>query len=140
MKKTAIVRKTPMKRTVSKPSKISSHRTALKQGTKKLRTRERSVTAQDKRLWDRMAQEVGCIACLLDGHPNTYVSIHHIDGRTKPDCHKEVLPLCAPHHQQDDSDMMGRIAVHPNKARFEARYGSQYELLDQVKEKLGIQL
>lgn len=140
MKKTPLVRKTPMKRAASKPSKISMHRSALKQGTKKLRTRERAVSAEDKRLWDRMAQEVGCIACLLDGHPNTYVSIHHIDGRTKLDCHKEVLPLCAPHHQQDDSDMMCRIAVHPNKARFEARYGSQYELLDQVKEKLGIQL
>jgi hypothetical protein len=72
---------------------------------------------------------LGCIACRIDGHINPWVSIHHIDGRTKPDAHKKVLPLCGPHHQQDDTDPLKRIAVHPNKARFEAKYGTQEELL-----------
>lgn len=88
-------------------------------------------TKDEKQLWSQMAA-LGCIACLQDGIKNTYVSIHHIDGRTKPGAHKKVLPLCAPHHQQDDTDLMQRVAVHPNKARFETQYGTQIELLHQV--------
>jgi hypothetical protein len=94
-----------------------------------MKTKQRAVSADEKVLWDRLATEIGCVACMLDHRRNTYVSIHHTDGRTKPGCHKLVLPLCAPHHQQDDTDPLQRIAVHPNKARFEARYGSQAELM-----------
>ena len=88
-------------------------------------------TKAEKALWSRMSA-LGCIACAQDGIKNTHVSIHHIDGRTKPGAHKKVLPLCAPHHQQDDTDPIQRVAVHPNKARFEQQYGTQIELLHQV--------
>jgi len=87
------------------------------------------VSRSTKLFWNALASTVGCIACRIDGVLNTHVSIHHIDGRTKPGAHREVLPLCAPHHQQDDSDPLQRIAVHPNKAQFERRYGNQRELL-----------
>jgi hypothetical protein len=93
-------------------------------------------TKAEKELWSRMAG-LGCVACLQDGIRNSLVSIHHIDGRTKPGAHKKVLPLCAPHHQQDDTDPMHRIAVHPNKAKFERQYGTQIELLHQVMLLLG---
>lgn len=95
-----------------------------------MRSKQRAVTAEEKLLWNRLANEIGCVACMLDGQRNTHVSIHHVDGRTKPGCHKKVLPLCAPHHQQDDTDAAGRVAVHPNKARFEARYGTQEHLME----------
>lgn len=122
----------------------SSHKAALKSGEKKLRTstlksrgmKGRAPNAYEKALHNKMAA-LGCIACLLDGRHNTHVSIHHIDGRTKEDAHRKVLPLCAQHHQQDDTDPLGRIAVHPNKARFEDLYGSQYELLGRVMERIG---
>lgn len=93
--------------------------------------------AEEKALWNRMAAEVGCVACLLDGRFNPWVSIHHIDGRSKPGCHKQVLPLCGPHHQHDDTDQAGRIGVHPYKARFEQRYGTQAELLALVLARLN---
>jgi hypothetical protein len=80
---------------------------------------------------------LGCVACAIDGRVNPWVSIHHIDGRTKPGSHRKVLPLCAQHHQQDDTDQLGRIAVHPNKARFEQMYGTQYELLAALLKKIG---
>ena len=89
----------------------------------------RTPTVEEKALWDRLAREVGCIACRLDNRLNSHVSIHHIDGRTKPGAHKLVLPLCAPHHQHDDTDPAGRIGVHPWKKRFETKYGTQLELL-----------
>lgn len=88
----------------------------------------RTPSKSEKALHSRMAS-LGCIACRKDGIFNSLVSIHHIDGRTKPNAHKQVLPLCGPHHQHDDTDQAGRIGVHPYKARFEARYGTQAELL-----------
>lgn len=102
-----------------------------------LKTRQRAVKPEEKVLWDRLANEIGCIACVKDGRRNTHVSIHHVDGRTKPGCHLLVLPLCAPHHQQDDTDPAGRISVHGNKARFEKLYGNQLELVEECMTILG---
>ena len=87
----------------------------------------RNPSAAEKRFHDQLAA-LGCIACRIDGNHNPTVSIHHIDGRTKPGAHMRVLPLCAGHHQ-DGYGIPGLIAVHPYKRRFEDRYGSQYELL-----------
>ena len=87
----------------------------------------RNPSAAEKRFHDQLAS-LGCIACRLDGNHNPIVSIHHIDGRTKPGAHMRVLPLCAGHHQ-DGYGIPGLIAVHPYKRRFEDRYGSQCELL-----------
>lgn len=87
----------------------------------------RTPTKSEKQLHNAIAQ-IGCIACREDGVFTELVSIHHIDGRTKPDAHKKVLPLCAGHHQ-DGTGVAGLIAVHPWKARFEQRYGTQAELL-----------
>lgn len=65
--------------------------------TKASPSRERSKTSDEKVLWDELGQ-IGCIACLQHGKERLHVSIHHIDGRTKPDCHKRVIPLCDFHH------------------------------------------
>ena len=92
-------------------------------------------TKAEKALWSRMAA-CGCVACRKDGWRNLEVSIHHIDGRTKPGAHQKVLPLCAGHHQ-DGTGLPGLIAVHPWKARFEARYGTQAELLAEVMEAIA---
>lgn len=71
---------------------------------------------------------LGCIACRKDGNYQPLVSIHHIDGRTKPAAHWLALPLCAGHHQ-DGTGVAGLIAVHPWKPRFEEKYGTQLSLL-----------
>lgn len=84
-------------------------------------------TKSEKLFWSKAAA-YGCIACKKDGINNSEVSIHHIDGRTKPGAHSKILPLCAGHHQ-DGTGWPGLIAVHPWKARFEAQYGTQNELL-----------
>lgn len=87
----------------------------------------RSATLEQKHFHGLLADVVGCIACRKDGMFTDYVSIHHIDGRTKPLAHWKVLPLCGPHHQ--DQGIHGVNPVHPYKARFEAQYGSQMDLL-----------
>ncbi|MGU2067378.1 Ref family recombination enhancement nuclease [Pseudomonas aeruginosa] len=91
----------------------------------------RAVTSEQKRWHDLLARHVGCIACRVSmGIVNTYCSIHHVDGRTKPHAHWYVLPLCAGHHQNGygGAGFTG-VAVHPYKARFEAEYGTQSDLL-----------
>jgi len=91
----------------------------------------KTPSAEQKRFYDLLAREIGCIACYRDTagmSRNTYCSIHHIDGRTKPHAHWTVLPLCAGHHQ-DGTGQPGLIAVHPWKRRFEDCYGSQMTLL-----------
>ena len=87
----------------------------------------RNPSRADKMLWDQLCQ-LGCIACRKDGRLNTWVSIHHIDGRTKPGAHQKVLPLCAGHHQKG-TGAVGLVAVHPDKAEFERIYGQQEQLL-----------
>ncbi|MAL02064.1 MAG: recombinase [Alcaligenaceae bacterium] len=87
----------------------------------------RPPAATEKRFHDLLCSEIGCIACAKEGIYSTYVSVHHIDGRTKPAAHWLVLPLCGPHHQ--DTGIPGVVAVHPYKARFEAKYGKQEDLL-----------
>lgn len=87
----------------------------------------RAPTAEQKRFHDLLCREIGCIACAKEGMFTSYVSVHHIDGRTKPLAHWLVLPVCGPHHQ--DAGIPGVVAIHPWKARFEAKYGSQGELL-----------
>ena len=117
-----------MKRSVFKQSSNFMRR------TNRMKSKQRAVTAKEKEYWDLLATKIGCIACRLDGRFNDYVSIHHIEGRTRPGCHMFVLPLCAEHHQQDDSDPLNRIAVHPNQGMFERLYGSQIELMEKCRE------
>jgi hypothetical protein len=88
----------------------------------------RPPTAEEARFMDRMGK-LPCIACLKDGWTNYAISLHHVDGRTKPGAHFLVLPLCGPHHLQDDSDIRQRLSVHGRKATFQARYGTERELL-----------
>jgi len=116
-----LIRRTELKRTAfaRKPA-----------GDKKrsgMKSKQRAVTPAEKAHWDKLAA-LGCIACMKDGLFNPHVSIHHVDGRTKPGCHMLVLPLCAGHHQ-DGTGAAGLVAVHPWKARFEAMYGTQQELM-----------
>ena len=85
-------------------------------------------TKADKAYWSKLIEVVGCIACRLDGNPNHHATIHHCDGRTKPGAHGRVIPLCFQHHQGGGTDPP---SVHPYKARFEARYGTQEELAKQ---------
>ncbi|MFT8276120.1 Ref family recombination enhancement nuclease [Kerstersia gyiorum] len=117
----------PMQRKTQLRAKSLTKKQNRKSGLASRGMKGAAPTAEQKRFHDRLAC-LGCIACRLDGMHQPVVSIHHIDGRTKPNAHWEVLPLCAGHHQ-DGTGAPGLIAVHPWKTRFEARYGTQYELL-----------
>lgn len=93
----------------------------------------RTRTAEEVRLHDRIA-ELGCICCRIDGIYNPVVSIHHVNGRTAPFCHHDVLPLCGAHHQKLDPDT---LAIHGDKRRWQAKYGNQYDLIQLIMAELG---
>ena len=84
-------------------------------------------TRAEKRHWSQLQAIVGCIACRIDGITNNYVSIHHCDGRTKIGAHMKVLPLCGMHHQTGGQEAP---SIHPWKARFEEKYGTQEKLIE----------
>lgn len=150
-----LTRKTPMKQG-SKPMK----RTAMARGASTLQRggpikarqvdraapapkksrgpglKGRTPTAAERRFMDQ-AGAVPCLACEKDGRINHAISLHHVDGRTKPGAHYRVLPLCAPHHQQDDTDPLQRPSVHERKATFTERYGTEGELLQGLYERLS---
>lgn len=101
-------------------------------------TKGRTPTADERRVMDALGR-LPCIACLMNGQHTEQISLHHIDGRTKPDAHKLVLPLCKWHHQHAAPAEM-RLAypwlvpVHAagiigGRKAFEALNGTQKELL-----------
>ena len=88
-------------------------------------------TKAQKSYWGAVAQN-GSVACKKDGHYNNHVSVHHVDGRTKPHAHWLVLALCAGHHQDGTGNDKSMVAVHPYKRRFEDVYGVQFGLYQQA--------
>lgn len=126
----------PLARSAFKP-KPSTEKKAAPAQKARMKTKQRAVTSAEREYWNRLAG-LGCIACMIDHVHQPEVSIHHVDGRTKPGCHMLVLPLCAGHHQAGTGNNKELVAVHPDKARFEARYGTQAELMDRCNHLLGV--
>lgn len=135
---TTLTRSTALRRTPFKRKPLGQREPMLKSTTqmKSRGTKGRTPTADEHRRMDAIAS-IGCIACRKDGIVNPWVSLHHIDGRTKPGAHLMVLPLCAPHHQQDDTDPLQRPSVHGRKATFTARYGTELQLLAECMTLIG---
>lgn len=83
-----------------------------------------------------MAADYGCIACRIDGNQRE-AAIHHIVSGGRRLGHLFTLPLCDPGHHQN-GQALGMVSVHPWRKRFEARYGTQLELLARLKVELGV--
>ena len=62
----------------------------------------------------------GCYCCRFHGIANSHVLIHHCEGRTKPNAHMMILPLCDAHHSPY---IVG--GLHENKTRWQRTYGTE---------------
>ncbi|NRB39917.1 MAG: recombination enhancement function domain protein [Pseudomonadales bacterium] len=63
-----------------------------------------------------------------------YISLHHIDGRTKPGAHAKILPLCRYHHQVQPPNQSypDLFPIHgSSKHQWEDVNGTEQELLTQ---------
>lgn len=93
----------------------------------------RKPATKDEKRYMRKVAELGCLVCLNNGYPDTPATIHHIRtgygvGQRAP--HNEILPLCPTHHQFGG---YGEVGYHQAPGRFEERYGTELELLEQVR-------
>ncbi len=126
--------------------KISSRVKPIK--SKGLKGRAR--TAEEKRL-ETLIARIGCICCKNKGwyteamnnqEGQHFISMHHVDGRTKPWCHAKQLPLCQYHH--DTPPPQGApeqlFPLHgTGRKLWEKVNGTQAELLQQVYDMVGEQ-
>jgi len=87
--------------------------------------------------WIESIVEYGCVVCRNEGQ-HTPPAVHHINGSRKIGAHFETIPLCYLHHQGGE-DCERYTSRHPFKARFEERYGTDLELLAQIREELAAQ-
>lgn len=85
--------------------------------------------------WMSRITRLGCIACLIDGHPGTPGAVHHIVEGNRRLGHLFTIALCQPGHHMDGQSA-GKISRHPFKARFEKQYGTESELLARTKSEL----
>lgn len=80
--------------------------------------------------------ELGCIVCRNLGHGPTPSEVHHLIGHpwkglSQRASHQETIPLCPEHHR-------GNQGIHGMGRRaWEAVYGSQADLLEQVNQELS---
>lgn len=103
----------------------------------------RTKTKAEKDLHN-ILREHGCAVCRYIVKPDVeqleMPAIHHIEGKTKPDAHKIVIPLCKIHHQYG---VPGNPSFHANgtcggRAQFEATYQTdEYELMALCEQELG---
>jgi len=81
---------------------------------------------------------LGCIACYLQGTPGTQAEIHHPrsgTGMGKRASHYDGIPLCPPHHR---GTMHPQVpSIHMAKHAFIAEFGTEQELLEQVRRLIG---
>lgn len=74
---------------------------------------------------------IGCIVCCNLDLGETPSEIHHIGNgaMAKRASNYEIIPLCHIHHRTGDNG----VAVHSGRKSFEANFGTEQELLEQVK-------
>ena len=105
----------------------------------------RTPSALEKILANKIG-DIGCICCLnkkwytsdmAEQESTKFVSLHHVEGRTKEWAHAKVLPLCAHHHDTPaPSHAPDELTpIHRgNKKEWIAFNGTEEELLKQIYE------
>lgn len=141
MKRSPLQRKTPMsrgagtlKRTTIKSSNDNTpdRKPPPKRATKKARAY--TPVAERKHMGD--VAHLGCVVCRNLGYGPTPAEVHHIrtgTGAGRRASNFDTIPLCPNHHRLGGSG----VAIHAGKQSFEARYGTELELLEQTRRELG---
>ena len=103
----------------------------------------RNPTALEKLLGNKIG-DIGCICCLnkkwytsdmAEQESTKFISLHHVEGRTKEWAHAKVLPLCAYHHDTPAPNHAPEelTPIHRgNKKEWIEFNGTEDELLKQV--------
>lgn len=93
------------------------------------------TTAAERRHLSRLAS-LGCIVCLREGFGETPAEIHHPRshaGMGQKAKHSDAIPLCHAHHRTGGYG----VAIHAGQKTWERQYGTEDELLADVRRRLG---
>lgn len=76
---------------------------------------------------------LGCIVCFKFRFCFTPADAHHLLSGGRQISNRHVIPLCVPHHRSglNTEEVVSR---HPWRREFEARYGTEQELLALTRE------
>lgn len=88
------------------------------------------MTKAERHHYDKLSQ-LGCIVCYREGLGYTLPHIHHIRhgvGMAQRSHYLMAIPLCPLHHQNGGHG----VALHAGQKTFEAKYGTEMELLEQT--------
>lgn len=136
MKRSAPLKsKKPMARGDSQLARNAKPMAAVGARGKRMRQGKVTATAQEQSWMDR-AQASGCIVCWMQFGVVAGAEIHHLKGGDRRMGHLFTIPLCYPHHRGGDGEGTF-ISRHPWKVRFEAAYGFELDLLEEVRLRLS---
>lgn len=79
---------------------------------------------------------LGCIVCRNLGYGETPAEVHHIrtgQGTSQRADHRKTLPLCCQHHRLGGHG----VAIHAGCRTWQSKFGTEADLLAQVKHELG---
>lgn len=126
------------------PSQGRIHRGTFEGGThasvpkgEPARPGKRAQTAAESR-WIAAIVAYGCVACHAEALGYVAPEVHHILRGGVRMGHLYAIGLCAGHHR-DGAGRPGLVARHPHKARFEGRYGSEWDLLGYLRDEIGVE-
>ena len=91
---------------------------------------KKSKTKAEREHLNKVA-ELGCIACINMGYPDSPAEIHHIragQGMSQRAPHGKSIPLCPTHHRTGGHS----VAIHAGQETWESIHGTETELLKQV--------
>lgn len=89
------------------------------------------ATKAEKQYLNKVA-DLGCIVCRNERLGKSPAEIHHIrngQGMSQRASNYEVIPLCHAHHRTGGYG----VAFHAGKSGFESKFGTEKQLLEQVK-------
>lgn len=90
----------------------------------------KTPTKAEKAWMDKIVR-LGCIVCSIQGRGWVPCLPHHMLNESGHRIgHLFTIPLCDPGHHQGAPKNSGEVSRHPNKARFEAQYGTEEFLLE----------
>ena len=97
----------------------------------KMNGKRRPNKAEQK--WINAILEHGCIVCRNEMALYSPAEVHHTDGGSN---HMATIGLCMYHHRSGLNDEKC-TSRHPHKHDFEVRYGTDENLLNQLKLEIG---
>lgn len=100
------------------------------------KTKQKPKTKAEKLHLSRVAA-LSCVVCRNQEYGESPAEIHHCSSGTglavRAD-HFQVIPLCHAHHRTGGYG----VAIHAGRKSWEKKYGTESQLLTQVRRELGI--